>query len=72
MSILSVTNLKKIEIWNFVRRKCEENWENFRTNISRSAEAISLNFYMYSSVYVKHKIYKFYRNQLSSFGDTES
>ena len=36
-----------------------------------STEAISFNFDMSSSVYVRPKIYKFGRNQLSSFGNTE-
>ena len=34
------------------------------TNISRTAEAISFNFDIYSSVYVRQKIYKFGRNLL--------
>ena len=41
------------------------------TNISRTAEAISFNFDIRSSVYVRQKIYKFGRNRLRSFGDTE-
>ena len=41
------------------------------TNILRTAKAISFNFDMRSSVYVRQKIYKFGRNQHSSFGDTE-
>ena len=49
----------------------EENRQYLRSNISRTAEAISFNFDMLSSVYVRQKIYKFGRNQHSSFGDTE-
>ena len=41
------------------------------TNISRNTEVIFFNFDMRSSVYVRQKIYKFGRNWLSSFGDTE-
>ena len=41
------------------------------TNIARTAEAISFKFDMWNSVYVRHKIYKFGRSRLSSFGDTE-
>ena len=36
------------------------------TNISRSAKAISFNFDMRSSAYVRHKIYKFGRNGLGT------
>ena len=41
------------------------------TNFSRTAEAISFKFDMLSSAYVRQKIYKFGRDRLSSFGDTE-
>ena len=51
--------------------KCEENQAILGTNISRSAEAISFNFDMWSSVYVRQTIYKFGRNRLGSFGDME-
>ena len=35
--------------------KCEENWQFLGTNISRSTEANSFNFDMWSSVHVRQK-----------------
>ena len=83
MSIIGVPNLKETETWegyfnahNYICK--EESYtcmkkmgQHLGVNISRNAEAISLNFDMSSSVYKRQKIYKFGRNQLSSFGGME-
>ena len=49
--------------------KCEENWAGM--NISRSTTAISFNFDMLSSIYVRQIMYKLDRDWLSSFRDSE-
>ena len=51
------------------KRKMWRKLGNFGKDVSKNAEAISFNFDMWTSVYVRKK-YKFGRNWLSSFGDT--
>ena len=74
MSIIGVPNLKEIETWEgcfnvtCAQMKNVKKLEQFS---GRNSEVISFNFDMWSTVYVRQKIYKFGRNWLSSFGDTE-
>ena len=80
MSFISVPNLTEMETWEgyfyvtwmYLKKKNVKKIGKFLgTNISRTADAISFNFDVWNSVYVRQNLYKFGRNQLSSFGDTE-
>ena len=53
------------------QEKCEENLAIFRNKYLKKCWSDFLQFCMWSSIYVRQKIYKFRRNQLGSFGDTK-
>ena len=83
MSIIDIPNLKEIATWEgyfyvtwiffkFCTKKYVKKVGQFSgTNILRNTEAIYFNFGMLSCAYVMQKIYKFGRNQCSSFRDTD-
>ena len=57
------------KLWCCEKKNVKKIGQFSETNILRTTEVISFSFDMWSSVYVKQKMHKFGRNQLSSFGD---